>query len=125
MWPFKRNNSSGLEPAEVNEYYQSQNSSRRGIALLVGGAGLIVSLMIALGLFFGGRWAYHHTLGKPKTESQKPETTVNTGSQESSATSSEPSSNSAAPTQSSTSSTQPSGGETSSRLVNTGPDADL
>lgn len=45
-------------PAEVQEYYQSEQQQRSGMAWLLGLATLGVTLLLTLGLFFGGRWVY-------------------------------------------------------------------
>lgn len=56
------NNNSDL-PAEVQEYYQSERRERVGIAWLLAGGTLILTLLLAFGLFFGGRWAYNKIAG--------------------------------------------------------------
>jgi hypothetical protein len=60
MWPFGRNKDSNLGglPPEVNAYYESENRDRASIAWLVGLTSLVVTVGLALGIFFGGRWAY-------------------------------------------------------------------
>ncbi len=45
-------------PEEVNQYYQSQRRERAGVAVILGIVALLVTLLVASALFFGGRWAY-------------------------------------------------------------------
>jgi len=57
---FKRSNkSNSVLPEEVNQYYQSQRRERAGVAVILGIVALIVTLLIGLGLFFGGRAIYN------------------------------------------------------------------
>ncbi len=57
---FKRSNkSNSVLPEEVNQYYQSQRRERAGVAVILGIVALIVTLLIGLGLFFGGRALYN------------------------------------------------------------------
>ena len=68
MWPFKRKQSNQSVPAEVEEYYQSERRERVGVAWLLAFATLVTTLLLAVGLFFGGRWVYRKLAGddKPK-----------------------------------------------------------
>lgn len=45
-------------PEEVNEYYQSQRRERVSVAIILGVVALVVTLLVAAGLFFGGRYVY-------------------------------------------------------------------
>lgn len=58
-------------PEEVNEYYQSQRRERVSVAIILGVVALVVTLLIAAGLFFGGRFLYRKISG---TEVKKPAT---------------------------------------------------
>lgn len=61
IWPFNRNKqaSSGSElPQEVQEYYQAEKRERVGIAGLLAFGTLVLTVVLAIGLFFGGRWLY-------------------------------------------------------------------
>lgn len=59
MWPFKRKQSDqSTIPAEVEEYYQSERRERVGVAWLLAFATLVTTLLVAVGLFFGGRALY-------------------------------------------------------------------
>lgn len=56
---FKRNKQNNVVlPEEVNEYYQSQQRERAGVAVVLGIVALIVTLLIGAGLFFAGRYVY-------------------------------------------------------------------
>lgn len=61
-------------PEEVQEYYESGRRGRRGIALLLGLATLVITLLLAAGIFFGGRWIYRKITNN---DSKTPETTQN------------------------------------------------
>jgi cytoskeletal protein RodZ len=45
-------------PEEVREYYQTEKRERAGVAWLLALGTLVVTLLLAAGLYFGGRWAY-------------------------------------------------------------------
>ncbi len=45
-------------PTEVNEYYQSEQDGRRGVAFLLGIVTLVITLVVAGALFLGGRFVY-------------------------------------------------------------------
>lgn len=106
IWPFNRNQSeetydqpqgelpveqpaSNL-PEEVKEYYESGKRERVGVAWLLGLGTLLVTLLLATTLFFGGRWVYRKVANrdnKPSTTSQigqdsksKSQTKSNSGS---------------------------------------------
>lgn len=64
--PWKRNKQPTVDvqvPPEVEEYYQSTQKDRRGTAWLLAFATLILTILIAAGLFFAGRWAYRAIIG--------------------------------------------------------------
>lgn len=56
--PFSRNKDKDNVPAEIQEYYQAEKRERTGVAWLIAVVTLLVTVAIALGLFFGGRWIY-------------------------------------------------------------------
>lgn len=59
MWPFKRKQSDqSTIPVEVEEYYQAERRERVGIAWLLAFATLVTTLLLAVGIFFGGRALY-------------------------------------------------------------------
>jgi cytoskeletal protein RodZ len=64
--PWNRNRTrpdSPKVPAEVEEYYQSTKKERKGIAWLLSFATLALTLLIASGLYFGGRFIYRQIAG--------------------------------------------------------------
>lgn len=65
----RRNQDSSVLPAEVDQYYQSEQRDRRGVAILLAIVTLIVTLLIATGLFFAGRFVYRKI-----TDNDKPTT---------------------------------------------------
>ncbi len=70
IWPFNRRKQSSTQkpvPKEVEQYYQSERRDRVGVAWLLAGVTLILTVMIVLGLFFGGRWAYRKITNKDNT----------------------------------------------------------
>lgn len=56
--PFQRNKSEPAVPTEIQNYYQSERPARTGVAWLLALTTLVVTLVVALGLFFGGRYIY-------------------------------------------------------------------
>jgi hypothetical protein len=129
--PFKRNNTEpDILPSEVKEYYQSERRERVGVAWLLALGTLILTLILASGLFFGGRWAYRKLAGKDRTpvttQEQPAEDTPASGTQGS--TTNGQSSASGPTGTSSTSTSTPSGSgvapastTASGNLPNTGP----
>lgn len=71
-WPFKRKKTSVDYPAEVQDYYKFDKPERTGTAWILALVTLVVTVLVALGLFFGGRWAYRKLAGKdqPGTTTQ-------------------------------------------------------
>lgn len=61
---FGRKNNVETVPQEVREYYEAERRERTGLAWLLALGTLVVTLLIASGLFFGGRWAYHKVADK-------------------------------------------------------------
>lgn len=43
---------------EVKDYYESSPSQNMGVAWLLAFGTLVLTIVLALGLFFGGRWAF-------------------------------------------------------------------
>lgn len=68
-WPFRRKNDASEEqpeyqvPSEIQDYYQAERRERAGIAWLMATGTLVVTIILAVGLFFGGRWAYRKVKG--------------------------------------------------------------
>ena len=46
------------DQSDVNDYYASERRRRIGMAWVLGVATLLLTLAIALALFYGGRWVY-------------------------------------------------------------------
>lgn len=57
-WPFNRNKDTASVPQEIQEYYQSERRERTGIAWLLALGTLLVTIILAILLFFAGRWLY-------------------------------------------------------------------
>lgn len=59
MWSFKKKQQDADNlPQEVQDYYQAEKRERSGVAWLLALGTLLITIALALGLFFGGRWAY-------------------------------------------------------------------
>ncbi len=56
---FRRNKTdqTGM-PTEVRDYYKAEGRERTGLAWLLALATLLVTVLVVLGLFLGGRWAF-------------------------------------------------------------------
>ena len=72
MWPFGRNQDTGfgeVPPEAPQQYPSGGNGSRVGLAWALGLTSLVVTVGVATGLFFGGRFAYrkinHNSASKP------------------------------------------------------------
>lgn len=55
-------------PAEIQDYYQAERRERTGIAWLLALGTLVVTLLLAVGLFFGSRWVYRKATHKNPTQ---------------------------------------------------------
>lgn len=64
---FSRKNKEIL-PEEVEKYYQSQRRARVGTAWLLGFLTLVVTLAVALGLYYGGRYVYRQATDNNTSE---------------------------------------------------------
>ena len=62
---FKRNAQANI-PAEIQEYYQTERRERAGIAWLLAFGTLVVTVLLAAGIFYGGRWAYRAAFADDK-----------------------------------------------------------
>lgn len=78
MWPFNRNqNTTNLKdkvsPTAVKEYYQAVGSQQSWLTWVLSIAAFIITLLIVLGLFWGGRWAWNrlNSDDKPATTTQE------------------------------------------------------
>jgi len=68
---FNRRNNQANVPAEIQEYYQAERRERAGVAWLLAIGTLVVTILLAVGIFFGGRWVYRSITDNNK----KPQTT--------------------------------------------------
>lgn len=50
-------------PPELQDYYQAENREKSWMAWLLGFVTLVVTILLALALFFGGRWVYRQIRG--------------------------------------------------------------
>ena len=76
MAPEQQQPTSNL-PEEVQEYYESGKRERVGVAWLLGLGTLIATVLLAMVLFFGGRWIYRTIAG-----TNEPESTAQIGEEE-------------------------------------------
>src|SRR4051794_18810319 len=66
--PWRRNQTDETTlPKEVQDYYQAEKRQRVGVASLLAVGTLIATVVLAVGIFFGGRWVWRHTVNRPKT----------------------------------------------------------
>ena len=140
IWPFNRKKQDQALPEEVQEYYESGRRQQTGMAWLLALGTLVVTVLLAILLFFGGRWVYQKFASDDEPSQN---TTQNQGSagdsQDSPATSDEDvtkpaatnnqqgtsSTNPSTPSPATSSSTAtPSTGSTSSEIPATGPGPD-
>ncbi len=75
LWFRRRKNDteSSTVPPEVQEYYQSERKERFSIAWLIAFISLVVTILLVILLFFGGRWIYRKIANR-----NKPTSTVQT-----------------------------------------------
>jgi hypothetical protein len=57
---FRRKKQDSVLPDEVNQYYKSQKREKTGVAFALGILALIATLLVGLGVFFGGRYIYQN-----------------------------------------------------------------
>lgn len=148
IWPFNRRKKQqeSVVASEIQDYYQAERRERKGVAWLLAIATFVVTLLIVLALFYGGKWVYNKISGD---EPEVTETTQGDTSQSDQATQDnqdaqqqdqdqlkpdggdrQVSGQSDAPQTSSTSTSTPSPstpvtGPASEELPRTGPDQDL
>lgn len=73
---FRKSRQKSVLPDEVKQYYQSETRQRRGVAIVLAAAALLVTIAVASGLFFGGRYAYNKIQGDDNKD-QKAATSQN------------------------------------------------
>lgn len=52
----------------INDYYVQEQRRRVGVAWLLGFATLVLTIILALALFYGGRWAYRTVFDNDDTQ---------------------------------------------------------
>lgn len=57
-WPFKRKKDAAIVPQEIQEYYNTEKRERTSVAWLLALGTLLVTIALAIILFFAGRWLY-------------------------------------------------------------------
>lgn len=55
---FKRKKEDEVLPEEVQDYYNSEQRDRTGMAWLLAAGAFVLTVAVILGVFFAGRWAY-------------------------------------------------------------------
>ncbi len=74
MWPFKDKKKKNADvPAEIKDYYLAEKREKRGMAWLLALGTLLATVLVVLGLFFGGRWAYKKITAKKTKPAQTAE----------------------------------------------------
>lgn len=131
IWPFNRKKKQDSDlPKEVQDYYQAEKRERVGVAGLLALATLVITVVLAMGLFFGGRWVYRTVFEKDETPTsevaeQEPGEQEETGTSSTSTDNDNDETPAPAPTPTPTPSPAPSTpsptGTTSDDLPNTGP----
>jgi len=118
-------------PQEVQQYYQAEQRERMGVASLLALGTLIVTVLLAAGIFFGGRWVWRHTAERNRSKTnvattgtvQAPDDKTSSSTTSSSTTNSSASSSTSTPVTSSSGSnnaaSQPSSAATPSSPTST------
>ncbi|MCX6727421.1 MAG: hypothetical protein NTX11_01240 [Candidatus Saccharibacteria bacterium] len=113
-------------PPEVQAYAASEHRERMGMAWIVGIVSLIVSTILLVSLFFGGRWVYRKIAGtntnKPTPTVSEPKELPSSDTSEAPAVTPKPTTPAPTPT---TTLPAPSTPATDPSLTRTGPDLDL
>ncbi len=81
VWnPFRRNRNVTTDnaPTGVQEYYQSERGERMGIAWLIALMSLVITVLVVLLVFFGGRWLYRKITQRNKPSNTAPTSQTNT-----------------------------------------------
>lgn len=69
-------------PAEIQEYYQAERRERTGVAWLLAFGTLIVTILLAAGIFFAGRWTYRQIAGNDENGNNTTQVAQNEDRQE-------------------------------------------
>ncbi len=75
LFNWSRKKQQSVLPDEVSQYYQSQRRERTGVALFLGIIALVITLLIGVGLFFGGRYVYRQFVDNDKETTDTVQTT--------------------------------------------------
>jgi len=130
----KTTSSTPQVPEEVEQYYESTRKERVGIAWLLALATLLLTLLLAFGIFFAGRWAYRKithedtdvqttTQQEGSQGEQSPDTAAGTDDADTSNDADEtPTAPVPAPVATPTPTQTPTTGPSGSELPHTGPD---
>jgi type IV secretory pathway VirB10-like protein len=59
----RNNRQQSVLPDEVKQYYESEKRQRRGVAIGLALVALLVTILVAAALFFGGRFIYRQIKG--------------------------------------------------------------
>lgn len=134
-WPFSRRQDVTSVPEEIREYYQTERRERTGIAWLLALGTLIVTVVVAMALFFAGRWIYRTVVdrddnnGRTTEQAVQDDSTQKTESSDNQQTSGGTGSNTPAtnppaantPSSATTPATTPANNNSGTPLPNTGP----
>lgn len=78
IWPFNRKKKQNEAlPEEVQEYYESGRKQQTGMAWLLALGTLVVTVLLATVLFFGGRWIYQKVTGNDEPDQPTTQQTEN------------------------------------------------
>lgn len=76
IWPFNRRKQNDAVPQEIQQYYQAERRERVGMAWLLALSTLVLTVLLVLGIFFGGRWVYRQIRddngGQPENVATQP-----------------------------------------------------
>lgn len=89
MGLFRKSNTTTQIP-ELQEYYATQKKESTGVAWLLAFGSLVVTAVLFVGLFMGGRWAYRKISNKDTKVVTVQTTTTNTSSNTTESTTSQP-----------------------------------
>lgn len=83
---FRRNRQESVLPDEVREYYEAGQQPRRGVAILLTIGALLVTVLIAVALFFAGRFIYDQIWGDNQNKQETSQGQVSTADDHESST---------------------------------------
>jgi len=75
FWPFNRNRQDEALPDEVKQFYESGRKQKAGMAWLLALGTLLATVLLAVALFFAGRWVFDKIAGDDQPAT--PQTTQN------------------------------------------------